>query len=425
MQMLNADTFDWKSLISLKGVSIATAAVVLTAGITVASISKSTADSGRVIMGVKSEGVELSGLSENGTRKFFEKVSNDRIKPIKFSYGEQVFTVEPAEINWNAKIEEATREAQSYGRGGSITTNLKDQLRCALNGRNVTLTAAYDENLLNEKLNAIAAQINCQPANAYCQFDGNGNIIKIAGIIGKKLDTAKIAESLKTPLNTLNLTGTINLEPEEIMPFVTTEDIAQIDSVLGQYSTNFNQGDRGDNIALAAESLNEKLVKTGWTFSFNDTVGERTYSAGYKNAGVIINGQSAQDVGGGVCQVSSTLYNAVLLSGLTPTMRTPHYSPSTYVAPGRDATVADGLLDFKFRNDLPHNVYLLAGAYGSTLTISVLGTKADLNGESIQIEREGSAMAPSIYRVFYKDGQVVKEEFLHTDVYNELKPATD
>ena len=89
------------------------------------------------------------------------------------------------------------------------------------------------------------------------------------------------------------------------------------------------------------------------------------------------------------------------------------------MAPGRDATVADGQIDFQFRNDLPHNIYLLSSTYGSTLTIYVLGNRSDLNGADIRIENEGSSMSPSIYRVYYKDGQVIKDEFLHTDVYHE------
>ena len=410
MQSVKAEEFDWKSVVSIKGASAITAAVAMVAGITAFSISNSVTNSNRVVLGVKSEGIEISGLSENGTRKHFTDLAKEKSKPLKFSYGDKTFSIEPSEIKLTPNIEEATQEAFHYGRSSNSTVaNMKDQIRCALNGRDVALTAAYDENLLNEKLNEIAAQVNQQPVNAYCTLDYNGNVLKYAGIIGKKLDTTKIAESLKDPLTKLKIPNNIDLTPEEIMPFVTTEDVLPIDSIIGQYSTSFYQGDRGDNISIAAYALNDKIVKPGWTFSFNDTVGERTYSAGYKNAGVIINGRPEVDVGGGVCQVSSTLYNAVLLAGLTPTVRTPHFFPS----------VADGQIDFQFRNDLPHNVYLLASTYGSTLTVYVLGTRADLNGADIRIEREGSSMAPSVYRVYYKDGQVIKDEFLHTDVYHD------
>lgn len=415
MQSVKADAFDWKSLITVKGASIAAAAAVIVSGVAAFSVSKSITDSNRIIMGVKADGVEISGLSQDGTKRYFEKLANDKVKPLKFSYGDRSFSIDPSEINLTPNVDEATKEAFNYGRNSvSSIANMKEQVKCALNGRDVKLTAVYDENLLNEKLNEIAAQVNQQPVNAYCDLDSNGNVLKYAGIIGKKLDTEKVAESLKAPLTGLNIPNNVELPMDDIQPFVTTDDIMSIDGVLGQYSTSFYPGARGDNIVLAASKLNDILVKPSWTFSFNDTVGERTYSAGYQTAGVIINGQPAQDVGGGVCQVSSTLYNAILLSGLTPTERTPHYFQSSYVSYGRDATVADGQIDFKFRNDLPHNVYLLAGTAGPTVTVYVLGTRADLNGANISIEHDGA----SLYRSYYKDGQRVKDEYLHTDTYH-------
>lgn len=418
MQSVKVEDFDWKALLSIKGASAVAATTVLFSGAIAFAVSNSITNSDRVVTGVKAEGVELAGLSESGTIKYFNNLANEKVKPLNFTYGDQSFSIAPAEINLKPNVEDAVEEAFNYGRSSeSVISNMKDQIKCALNGRNVKLTAAYDENLLNEKLNAIAAKINCQPVNAYCVLDTNGTVLKYAGVVGKKLDTETIANSLKTPLTSLNIPNNIDLTPEDIIPFVTTEDVLPIDSVIGQYSTSFYPGDRGDNIAIAAHALNDKIVKPGWTFSFNDTVGERSYSAGYKNAGVIIDGRPDIDVGGGVCQVSSTLYNAILLAGLTPTVRTPHFFPSTYIAPGRDATVADGQIDFQFRNDLPHSVYLLTGVYNSTLTIYVLGARSDLNGADIRIEREGSSMSPSIYRVYYKDGSVIKDEFLHTDVY--------
>ena len=421
--METAETFELKSLLTIKGAAVAasTATIIAIGGGLAAS--NALADSDQIVRGVRAEGRDISGMSTTAAHQYFQSVGSEKTKPLKFSYGDQTFSIAPEEINFAPNIDEATRQAYSFGRGGDWTHNIQSQIRCALNGRNVVLTAAYDENLLAEKLDEIAAQINRQPSNAYCYINADGSIGKVNGVIGYKLDTEAIAQSLKTPLETLDIPNNIELQPDEILPFVTTEDIANIDSIIGEYTTSYYPGARGDNIALAASYLNDRIVKTGWEFSFNDTVGERTYAAGYQTAGVIINGRTEDGVGGGVCQVSSTLYNAVLLAGLTPTVRTAHFFPSTYVAPGRDATVADGQIDFKFRNDLPHNVYLLSSAGSSSMTVFVLGTRADLNGAKIAIEQDGSTMTPSVYRVFYRDGQVVKEEFLHTDSYSE--PVTD
>ena len=425
METSEVQKFNLKNFLSTKGATIA-AATVAVVGVGALGISSSVANGDDIVRGVRAEGQPIGGMDKRSVEKFFTNVAAQKIHELKFRYEGEEFIITPEEINLTALVDKATQEAFAYGRGGSTIGNFNEQIKCMLNGRDVKLAAQYDSTLLDEKLSNIAAQINRDPVNAVVEFSSSGAIEKIPGIIGKRLNIEQVAESLQAPLTTLNLpSGAIDLVPEDINPFITTEDIANIDSVLGTYSTHYYPGDRGDNIWLAANSISHKIVKPSWTFSFNDTVGERTWDAGYKVAGVIINGRPAEDYGGGVCQVSSTLYNAVLLAGLTPTERTPHFYQSTYVAPGRDATVADGYLDFKFRNDLPHNVYLIAEAYGSTLSVYILGTKADLGGADIAIEREGSDMSPSIYRVWYSGNEVIKSEFLHTDVYELPKPREE
>ncbi len=425
METSEVEKLNLKNFFSTKGAAIV-AATMTAVGVGTLAFSNYVADSDKVVAGIRFEGQSINGLDRRGAEKIISTIAAQKVHKLTFRYEGMEFEIAPEEISLVPLVDKAEQEVFSYGRGGSALSNFNDQIKCAINGRDVKLSAQYDSNLLNEKLSAIAAQVNRDPVNAVCELTSGGVIEKFPGVIGKKLNVEQLAENLREPLTTLNLPkGAINLEPENIQPFITTEDVAAIDSVIGTYSTYYYPGDRGDNIWLAANAISHKLVKSSWTFSFNDTVGERTWDAGYKVAGVIINGRPAEDYGGGVCQVSSTLYNAVLLAGLTPTERTPHFYQSTYVAPGRDATVADGYLDFKFRNDLPHNVYLLADAYGSTLSVYVLGTKADLGGADIAIEREGSDMKPSIYRVWYSGDQVIKSEFLHTDVYELPKPRQD
>ena len=418
METSEAQKFNLKNFLSTKGAMIL-AGVVAVVGAGTLAVSNSMASGGTIIPGVCAEGQPIGGLNKTRTENIFINIAAQKIHKLTFRYDGQDFEVTPEEINLKPQIDKATSEAFAYGRGSSTVGNFNEQLRCFFNGRNVKLTAEYDSTLLAEKLNAIAAKINRDPVNARCRFSADGSIEKVPGVIGKKLDTEELATILKEPLTTLNLpTGAIDLKPEDIIPFVTTEDIAAIDSVLGTYSTYYYPGDRGDNIWLAASSISDKIIKPAWIFSFNDTVGERTWANGYKVAGVIIDGRPDIDYGGGVCQVSSTLYNAVLLAGLTPTDRTPHYFQSTYIGYGRDATVADGQIDFKFRNDLLHNVYLIAEAYGSTVSVYVLGTKADLRGAEISLVLEGN----SLYRLWHNADETVTSEYLHTDVYEKPKP---
>ena len=413
MQILNVENWDFKTILKAKGIPLVTAAAVLVGGVTMAA-SNSVAEGDKVISGVRYDGKDIGGMTAAQAKNFFEQSAAQKMQPLTFAYNGQEFQIQPQDINWTPKVNDAVNEAESYGRGKGLLGNFGEQVSSFMGGHDVKLAAVYDEDLLNQKIDEIAAQINTQPVNAYCNLHSNGMIEPIPGVIGKKLDRDKLAASLKDPLTNLTMPKqAIALEMDDVEPFVRTEDVANIDTVLGEYSTYYYPGDRGDNIWIAANAINDKILRPGWEFSFNTTVGPRTWEAGYKPAGVIINGKADVDYGGGVCQVSSTLYNAVLLAGLTPTERTPHYFQSSYIGYGRDATVADGQIDFKFRNDLPHTVYLKGEASGSTLTMYVLGTKADLNGATISIENDGA----SLYRTYYKDGQVVKDEYLHTDQY--------
>ena len=414
METSEVQKFSLKNFLSKKG-SLALASAVAVIGVGTLAFSNSVADGNDVVLGVRAEGQPIGGLDKASAEKVFTNIAAQKIHKLTFRYEGQDFEITPDEIALKPLIDKATQEALTYGRGGTAIGNFNEQIRCVLNGRNVNLTAQYDAELLNEKLNDIAEKVHKDPVNAICRLSSGDVIEKIPGVIGKKLDVDKLAASLVEPLTTLNLPkGAIILEPDDIQPYITTEDIAAVDTVLGEYSTYYYPGDRGDNIALATDSVSDKIVRPSWEFSFNDTVGERSWENGYKVAGVIINGKPDVDYGGGVCQVSSTLYNAVLLAGLTSTDRTPHYFQSTYIAAGRDATVAYGQIDFKFRNDLAHNVYLLGDADGSRVTFYVLGTKADLGGSDISLETEGT----SLYRVWRNGGEVVKDEYLHTDTYN-------
>ncbi|MDR3269968.1 MAG: VanW family protein [Peptococcaceae bacterium] len=157
-------------------------------------------------------------------------------------------------------------------------------------------------------------------------------------------------------------------------------DLEPIQDLLGEYATYYNayDGNRAHNLRLAAQSLNNVLLAPGEEFSFNDTLGERTPEAGYKTAIIYADQSMLTSYGGGICQDASTLYQAVRQAKLPVTERHTHTLPVGYVSKGEDATVAYGVLDFRFRNDTDAYVLIRAAAEGSWLTISVLG-QADEN----------------------------------------------
>ena len=161
-----------------------------------------------------------------------------------------------------------------------------------------------------------------------------------------------------------------------------TEQMRQMkamDTVLATYTTQFNSGvaGRSRNIELAANKVTGTLLMPGEVFSYNAVVGERTSEEGYEMAPVYINGKLEPGIGGGICQVSSTLFAASLYAGMDIVDRTTHFEPVSYIPLGMDATVAYGYLDYAFRNALTKAVYVLAQVHGDSLTVSILGSKVD------------------------------------------------
>ncbi|MDT8861116.1 VanW family protein [Alkalihalobacillus sp. MEB130] len=159
---------------------------------------------------------------------------------------------------------------------------------------------------------------------------------------------------------------------------------------IGQYVTYFNSRNkpRSHNIKLATEAINNQVIFPGETFSFNQIVGKRTKERGYLPAPVIVRGELSEGIGGGICQVSSTLYNAVDHAGLEIVQRYSHSRRVPYVPSGRDATVSWYGPDFVFRNELNQPILLQAKVYGGSMSVIVLSS------DSINFENRRVPGAP-------------------------------
>ncbi len=235
------------------------------------------------------------------------------------------------------------------------------------------------------------------------------------------------------------------LAAQVVQADLTSADLKQIDGELGGYTTHFGGTglSRGSNIALAAGHINGTLLRPGEVFSYNKVVGPRIGSAGFKDAPVIIKGELVPGVGGGVCQVSSTLYNAVLLSDLKIVHRAHHAFPVHYLPAGRDATVVDGSIDFQFQNNTPAPIYIAASARGGRLSFRLFGKRTPGREVSIELANHTVQPAPTetlhdpslpagrrvikdkghrghrvtVYRVVRENGQVIRKELISRDHY--------
>ena len=288
-------------------------------------------------------------------------------------------------------------------------------------------------------------------------FDAaSGKFTFAEGENGKAVNEEKLKNDIVARTAAGEYDAVITAEVEETAPEITAAQARKNFQKLGTYTTTTTANkDRNENVRLAAAALNGKIIQPGEEFSFNLTTGNRTTDKGYRPAGAYVNGVLVEEPGGGVCQVSSTLYNAVVFSGLKTTERHAHSYEPSYVTPGEDAMVSyDGHSgpDMKFVNNSKTAVGIKTSFSDRKLTISIYGNPIleegvtlSMKSEKVKeldppaptyeedptlqpgVEVEAKAATPGsrwvTNLITKKNGEVISDEFFHNSTYNG-KPAT-
>ncbi|KLU66440.1 vancomycin B-type resistance protein VanW [Desulfosporosinus acididurans] len=226
-----------------------------------------------------------------------------------------------------------------------------------------------------------------QPAKDATFKIQNDKVVITPAQKGRKVEVDQLINNLQNS-SLSEVPSKIKAPLVEVPAKVTTESIESLSgSVLGEFSTKFAVGEtnRSANLTAAAKALDGKVINPGAVFSFNNAVGPREPQTGYKEAYVIINGEYVKGTGGGVCQVSSTLYNAVLLSNFEVVERKHHDVAVSYIPAGQDATVNYPNIDFKFRNNTGSLAYMRTEVKPGVLTIKLYGKKT---GKTVRLERQ-------------------------------------
>ncbi|WP_455903377.1 VanW family protein [Clostridium sp.] len=224
------------------------------------------------------------------------------------------------------------------------------------------------------------------------------------GTKGLVIDQDKLAQAMVDAIDKKEFDAVLTAETKEVAADSSVQD--KYKTMSTYTTTTTSNSNRNENIRLAVAALNGTIVKPGQEFSFNNTTGARTEEKGYKPATAYLNGEVVQEPGGGVCQVSSTLYNAVVFAGLKSTERHAHSYEPSYVTPGEDAAVSYGGPDFKFVNNSEYPLAIKASFSASDrkLTIALYGVPILKEGVKIRMssEKTGEIDAPSA--VYTEDG---------------------
>ena len=267
-------------------------------------------------------------------------------------------------------------------------------------------------------IDKIHNEIYKEPVNAYYTtnpyvvyphengVDFNISVDEANAMLNEVKDEYEIPVKYTAPSVTTNMIGT------EAFP-----------DLLAKFSTNYNarDTDRTTNLRLAAEKINGTVLMPGETFSYNTVVGERTIAAGYKEAAMYQNGEVVDGLGGGICQISTTLYNAVLYSNLEIVERRNHQFVPSYASAGRDATVVYGSIDFRFKNTRNYPVKILCTVSGGVAKCEIYGLKENPDYDVEITSRVTQTTATSIksetYKTVRQNGQVISSERINKDTY--------
>ena len=275
-----------------------------------------------------------------------------------------------------------------------------------------------EENPSELDIDAIHSEIYKEASNAYYTQNPyavypseNGLDFAISVDEAKALLQAE-QEEYTIPLKTLYPEVTTNMIGTEAFP-----------DLLSTFKTTYSTRDRDrtTNLTLAANKINGTVVMPGETFSYNTVVGERTIAAGYKEAPIYVSGEVVDGLGGGICQITSTLYNAVVYANLEIVERSNHQFVPSYVSASRDATVVYGSIDFKFKNNRDYPIKLVCSVSNGVAKFDIYGLKTaddyDVEISSRITSQTSTSTNSEAYKILKKNGQIVSRTLLSKDTY--------
>lgn len=395
------------------------------------------------------DGIDLSGKTLKEVEALIDdkvyKMENKNIK-IDFTYDEesQNKTFKLKDLGYYSNKDRIMKEISFilYNDLNPID-QIKNYIDIRKNGRKYAIIHSIDYDVFTKSIDKFDTSMLPKPTNAKYEYK-NGRVIIIPETNGYELDKKKLYDELYSRI-TENENQFI-LYCKIWKPDITKAVLQKqgIKEKIASFTTVFNSNNksRSNNIRLAAKIINGTVIAPGEIFSFNKTVGERTRARGFSEAGVYINGNLDTGLGGGICQVSSTLYNAVLLADLEVLERNNHSLTVNYVPLSRDAAVSWGSKDLKFRNNKDFYIFIHSSSVGNTVTFDIFGTKGNRKveltseiieskespikyikdpslgtGDTVIVKRGHKGYRSRLIKKVYENGKLIKVENVSDDRY--------
>ncbi len=353
-------------------------AVIITSGIvSFVSVVAIAGKSDRIFPGVTVKGIYLGNMTREEASQELKEYSNserDEVINAKFEGGSGGFRL--ADIGFQINTEATLDRALSIGRRGNIIEQWQERKNIVNTGIEIPVEFSLSKDKLREVLDSITKGVRVPPRDARLVVTPQDTIEIVESSSGRGIDLENAFDQV---LGIVKDGGSPQIEVRivELKPAQTTGDVRNmmVNGEIARFTTSFDikKTNRVYNIRVAASALDGQVIKAGEFFSFNKVVGPRSQEAGYKLAPTILNNEFIDSLGGGVCQVSTTLYNTLLQADLEVLQRSSHSLTIKYVPLGQDAAVAYGGKDLKFKNNLSSALIIKTSVSGNKLTVKLFG----------------------------------------------------
>lgn len=326
--------------------------------------------------GVFIDTVDVSGLTvKEANQALIEHIGKLRNESFAIVVGDKSIIIKMADLDYTYEPNNHIKSAIGLGKSGNLIKRYKDNKDIEHGKKIYPLTYTYDENKLIKIIEEKAKKLETSPINA-SYTRKNGAFIYTDHVLGSRIDTEPTIASVIERLDNWNRMGfVINAHMVEIEPEFTRSELEASKSVLGEYSTQYksSSADRAANLANGAKLINNALLYPGDVFSSYDHLLPFSVDNGYYVAGSYNAGRVEQSIGGGACQVTTTLYNAVLFAELDIVERLAHSMTVSYVDLGFDAAIAEGSKNFQFKNNTDMPILIEAYSEDRKITFRIWG----------------------------------------------------
>ena len=374
----------------------------------------------KIVSGIYAEDIDLSGMTEMEAREaidaYVATFGDAQITLHAPEEGEITATAADLGLQWGNQ--EILDEAASFGRDGDILQCYKELRDLEYQNKVYKISFDFDKDKIHSLIEENAAQYDQEAVNATLQKTENGFEIT-EGQSGRVVDRDGTTDAVYDYLINEWDGGACDLDMQVEMsePQGTVEDLEKVKDVLGTFSTSYSTsgGARSANVANGCSLINGRTLYPGEEFSAYEAVSPFTADNGYQMAGSYLNGQVVDSLGGGICQVSTTLYNAVLRAELEVTERYNHSMIVTYVDPSADAAIAESAgKDFKFVNNTEHPIYIDGYVVGKDITFTIYGVETRPADRQVKYESNVLSVIRPESDVIYTDvamplGKVVSQ----------------